>query len=397
LSQAASIAPALPEPAGAEFEFPRARRGVAEALFEEGYLFDFFQAVRLLERLQPSRQPVGRIARPSAEAVRFCALPAVVFPASAIYDISRPTADAPQPVMTVTFLGLFGPSGVLPRHYSELIVRQEREVRGPERYALRDWLDLFNHRLIALFYRAWEKYRFYIPFERGEFRKIDADTFTRSVFSLVGLGFPALRNRLRVAVPAPATPDGRENVLARIDDLSLLHYAGFFARRVRCAVSLEALLHDYFGIQVRLVQFVGQWLLIDRSEQTRLDAASALGQNAVAGERVWDVQGKVRVRLGPLSLERFQDFLPDRTPVPQRKAFFLLCHLVRLYIGPHLDFDVQLVLRAADVSSCRLGQGGPGACLGWNTWVACGTFTHDADDPILTCNPCVWLDGPPTP
>jgi type VI secretion system protein ImpH len=387
----------LAVPPGSEFVFPSAG-GVADRLFEEPYLFDFFQAVRLLERMQPSRQPVGRVARPAAEVVRFRALPAVMFPASALYDLARPTAGVPHPVMTVTFLGLFGPSGVLPRHYSELILRQDREVRGPERYALRDWLDLFNHRLIALFYRAWEKYRFYIPFERGEYRNAEADTFTRGLFSLVGLGFPALRHRLRVAVPAPAVPHGREQVLARIDDLALLHYAGFFARRIRCAVSLEALLNDYFGVEVRLLQFVGQWLLIDRTEQTQLDGASALGTNAVAGERVWDVQGKVRIRLGPLPLARFQEFLPDPAPVPQCKAFFLLCHLVRLYIGPHLDFDVQLVLRAADVSSCRLGQGGgPGAFLGWNTWVASGAFTHDADDPILTCNPCVWLDGQPTP
>src|SRR5262249_36542598 len=156
--------------------------------------------------------------------------------------------------MTVAFLGLTGPSGVLPRHYTELLLRMEREANGSEKRALRAWLDLFNHRLISLFYRAWEKYRFYVAYERGEHAGREPDAFTQVLFSLAGLGVPKLRGRLRVV-----TPEGPgERTVARIDDLALLHYSGYLAQRPRCATSLEALLGDYFGLAVRVEQFRGQ-------------------------------------------------------------------------------------------------------------------------------------------
>jgi type VI secretion system protein ImpH len=104
----------------------------------------------------------------------------------------------------------------------------------------------------------------------------------------------------------------------------------------------------------------------------------------VAGERVWDVQGMVRLRLGPLRREQFDALLPDRSPIAARKAFFLLCHLARLYVGPELDFDVQLVLRAADVPACQLADdGGLGPRLGWNTWLCSGPRDRDADDAVF--------------
>jgi type VI secretion system protein ImpH len=368
---------------------------VGERLFAEGYAFDFFQAVRVLERLDPGRRPVGRAGPPHAEVVRFRARLSLSFPPSAVYEVEPPTSALPAPAMTVAFMGLTGPSGVLPRHYTELLLRVEREAKGAEKHALRAWLDLFNHRLISLFYRAWEKYRFYVAYERGEHAGREPDAFTRCLFSLVGLGTPALRDRLRVVVPAGADGRPRERVLARVDDLALLHYSGFFAHRPRCAVSLEALLRDYFGLDVRVRQFQGQWLRLGAANQSRLGGPAArLGVDAVAGDRVWDVQGKVRLRLGPLRYARFDEFLPDRAPVPARKALFLLTHLVRLYVGPELDFDVQLVLKAEDVPACRLG-GGAAAHLGWNTWSLSGPAARDAEDAVFECAEVVRVGAAP--
>ena len=123
---------------------------------------------------------------------------------------------------------------------------------------------------------------------------------------------------------------------------------------------------------------------------------TALGVSAVAGERVWDVEGKFRVRLGPLSLATFLAFLPDPDPVPERKAFFVLSHLIRLYVGPELDFDIQLVLRAAEVPPCRLGTDQPTARLGWNTWFGwLGTTPRDrdADEAVFEGAEVVRLGG----
>jgi type VI secretion system protein ImpH len=375
-----------------------AERSVEERLFEEGAAFDFFQAVRLLERWSPARQPVGRNGPLAAEIVRFGAHLSLSFPASrGIFEIQRPATPNSAALMAVTFMGLTGPRGELPDHYTELLLRLERDGKGPERRALRDWLDLFNHRFLSLFYRAWEKYRFWRGYERGEHDRTEPDPFTRALFSFVGVEPLPLRRRLRVSCRVDDAGDRAEKVLARIDDLALLHYGGFLAQRVRCALSLQVLLEDYFQIAVRIEQFRGRWLSLDVSSQSRMGAIrgnNGLGLDIVAGERVWEVQGKFRVRLGPLRYADFVQFIPDRKLIPQRKAFFLLVHLVRLYAGPEFDFDVQLVLRKEDVPACQLtDKDGLGPRLGWNTWVRGQPAARDADDAAFAGEEIVFLDS----
>jgi type VI secretion system protein ImpH len=366
-------------------------------LFEEGYRFDFFQAVRLLQRLEPGRARVGRGGPPQAEAVRFRARISLSFPPSSIYEVRKATTSLPVPVMVQAFMGLTGPSGVLPRHYTELLYRIEREIRTPEKHALRDWLDLFNHRLVSLFYRAWEKYRFFIPFERGEYEGPEPDPFTQSLYSLIGLGPRPLRGRLRVVARDGVDEDGepRGRVLARIEDLVLLHFGGLLGHRPRCAVGLEAMVQDDFQVPTRIDQFQGQWLRLEPSSRTSLEGDrgnNQLGTSAVAGDRIWDRQNQFRVRLGPMGYAQFTEFLPDREPVVARKAFFLLVHLVRLYAEPTLDFEVQLVLKAEEVPECRLtGDGTFGARLAWNTWLLTRPPEADAEDVVLRGEEVVHL------
>lgn len=374
-------------PVAAAGEGPARRLPTLEELLfssDGGPSFTFHQAVRVLERLAPSRKPIGRAGPPRAEAVRFRAHLSTDFPPSDIFEVQRPTTEVPLPVMVVAFMGLTGPSGALPRHYTEELIRLQRDEKGEWRSALREFFDLFNHRLISLHYRAWEKYRFPMAYERGDFDGREPDPFALAVFSFVGVAPAPLRGRLRVFTPAEEAGELRERPLAKVDDLALLYYSGFLAHRARCAVSLEALLHDYFGLPVRLDQFQGQWLRLAPGDQTCLGKANAaLGMDTVAGERVWDVQSKIRLRLGPLSYRDFDAFLPDRTPVVPRKAFFLLCHLVRFYVGPELDYEVQLVLRAPEVPRCQLAAGPPGPRLGWNTWCLSGPARRDAEDAVF--------------
>lgn len=347
----------------------RTSDSLTDQLFREPYRFDFFQAVRILEALGQERRkaggpaagmPVGRDFAPEKEAARFRALPSRSFPAgtvSSLKDVSESSdTSASAPEMTVPFMGLVGPGGVLPDHYTDLLVRRLRM----KDHALRDFLDLFNHRSVSLFYRAWLKYRFQFNYKQSPGSE---DTFALALRCLTGMGSDHMTER---------TP---------VSDETFLYYSGRFASRARPADGLADLLSDYFGVPVSVEQFRGHWLALAEEERTVLPSGpersgyyNRLGVDSILGERVWDVQSRFRLRIGPLGRAAFDALLP------RGEALQELCAITRTYVGPELDFDVQLVLAGAEVGACRLqGPGVEGAALGWNSWLA-GSRDSDADD-----------------
>jgi type VI secretion system protein ImpH len=357
--------------------------GLSEHLLREPYRFNFFQAVRLLERWQRERagpggaeprQPVGRDKLPDQEVVRFRAQPALSFPAGAVSQVRQPprretpaNGETPPLELAVSFLGLTGPSGVLPYHYTSLLVRRLRD----KDQSLRDWLDLFNHRLISLFYRAWEKYRLPFAYERSRLDGAgDPDPITRALYCLVGLGTGGLRDRLD------------------IDDEAFLFYAGHFAHAPNSAVCLEGLLADYFEMPIRVEQAQGQWLCLDVDDRSLMPGPGLpkgrncqLGLNLTVGERVWDVQSKFRLRIGPLTYAQF------RRLMPKGDGLRPLCQLTRTYVGLEFDFDVQLILEGEEVPWCRLsGDGADPPYLGLNTWVRCQAFSRPVADAVFFIN-----------
>ena len=187
-------------------ESGRTDPSVAEVLLEEGYRFDFFEAVRVLERVFPHRHAVGRDANPVQEVVRFRSRLSLAFPPSAIHGVTEVDGGDRPVEMTVAFMGLTGPSGVLPRHYTELLLERTRRKDN----TLRDFLDLFNHRVISLFYRAWEKYRFPIGYERAVAQQHDDDDFSLNIFDLIGMGTKGMRGRLEVGDEVDAQTEAAE-------------------------------------------------------------------------------------------------------------------------------------------------------------------------------------------
>ncbi|QGJ71941.1 Type VI secretion system baseplate subunit TssG [Planctomycetales bacterium 10988] len=372
-------------------------------LFQEPFTFDFFQAIRLLQRWETSRRPIGFSTPPDEEAVRFMCHLSLDFPASTLQSLKKkgkgPTSDPSihleMPRMEVNFMGMVGPNGVLPQHYTEAVMDQIRDSRTEERYALRDWLDLFSHRMISLFYRSWEKYRFDLLYERDEYDHEDPDPFSQAVYSLMGLGTPRVRKRLRIAIPQPEDLEEPERKLASIHDVELFYYAGLLSSRRRSAIGLQNLMTDYFRQEVEVLQFQGQWLSLDEEHQSRLGLASGnsvLGESMILGSRVWDIQSKVRLRMGPLNYKEFTEYFPDKTRQEKRKKFFLFVHLARLYLGPEFDFDLQLLLKAKEVPQCQLvNDPGLGPHLGWNTWLLSKAPEHDVEDAVFDGNEVVHL------
>jgi type VI secretion system protein ImpH len=355
----------------------RERPGVSRTLFESPYRFDFYQAVRLLEYRRRERRggspgPVGSVGHDEAggELVQFRARVSLSFPAGALSDLRDPAATgdpaAPSaPEMSVTFFGLTGPSGVLPRHYTELLVQRVREKDS----SLRDFLDIFNHRLIALFYRAWAKYRLPIGYERAQLDDParTPDPVTRGLFGLVGLGTTGLRDRLEVI------------------DEAFVFYGGHFSHFPRSATGLECALEDYLAMPVRLRQCQGQWLTLEPEDQARLPGAAfplgrnnQLGVDLVIGARVWDVQSQFRVRIGPLTWRQFRALMPNGA------ALRPLCQFTRTYVGLALEFDIQPVLHPDEVRGAKLSADpDDGPYLGWNTWMPARTRDRPADDAIF--------------
>jgi type VI secretion system protein ImpH len=338
---------------------------VEDALFERGYEFEFFQAVRLLSRVFPRRRAVGTAAKPVEEIARFGvqrSIQAMVFPASAIDNIEK-IAGSPDPAaMTIAFLGLTGTQGVLPLCYTEHMVA--RAGAKPADDTLAAFLDLFNHRLISLFYRAWEKHRPPVLYELGAIRGQQPDPFTQNLFDLIGMGTEGLRGRMGVR------------------DESLLLYAGLLAQRPHSAAALRGILQDYFGVAIEIDQCLGSWYELEEVDRCYLAPAeerSQLGVGTFIGAEVWDQQARFRVRVGPLSLKGFTEFLPEG-PVMAK-----LVELTRYIAGNAMVFDVQVFLKADHVPLCQLSDEGAAAPrLGWMSWLRTDEFTEAAGDAVST-------------
>jgi type VI secretion system protein ImpH len=326
-------------------------RSVDETLFRDGHRFDFYQAVRLLEILRPKRTPVGETADGSGEIVRFKSKVGLDFPATDVDEV-RSTRESDQPEMVVNFMGIAGVHGPMPNPITELIV--DRVFRKDT--AFRDFLDIFNHRLLSLMYRVRKTHRLGVDTRRPEDRP-----FARYLFSLIGLGTKNLKDRMGVK------------------DRALLYYSGILAMKPRSGTGLETLLADYFKVRVRLKPLTGQWHRLEADQITvlgRNGRNQRLGQTAVIGTRVWDQQGRFTLVVGPLKIREFTEFLPTG------ERFRPLSELTRFYAGRELDFDVRLQLRAEEVPASRLGTP-EGPRLGWTAWLRTGTHGSDLAEVVL--------------
>lgn len=359
----------------------RTHPALSVRLHEQAQRFEFSQLVRLVELAAAQgawpevsgRDPLGFEPPVRREALRLRAHAALTFPDTEVVSLTLPDAgdgagDDPrmprQPHAEVGFMGLTGPQGVLPTHYTTRLI--ERQFRGDP--ALRDFLDLFNHRILSLFFRAGEKYRFGHAYVRAHRHAIpERDVFTLALRALVGLATPGLQ--------------GRHD----FDDEVFCHYGGHFSQRRPSADALQALLRDYFQVPLRVEQYVGHWLSLSPDDRTRLGAPpessthgrgqfSRLGRGVVLGGRVWDVNGKFRLRIGPLDRETFDAFLPGADRLVR------LVMMTRTFVRADLAFEVQLVLRQEEVPDLQLGTPGS-ARLGYNTWLAGRSRLHDGDEP----------------
>jgi type VI secretion system protein ImpH len=311
------------------------------------YRYDFYQALRRLECLYDGKPRWGQALRPVDEPVRLGQDPDLSFAPAPLASFEA--RDGQTPRLQVRLFGLFGPNGPLPIHLTEY-ARERLHHAGDPTFSR--FLDMFHHRFLALFYRAWAQAQPHVNRDRPK-----EDRFTTYVGAFVGMSATAFRER-------DALPD-----------LAKFFHVGSLIRQVRNSGGLMSILQHFFRVPVQIEEFVGNWLFLRAGERTSLSSdRAALGSGAVIGSRVWDRQHKFRIRLGPLTLDQYESFLPGGAPL--RK----LVDWVRMYLCFELDWDVHLVLKQNEVPSLMLGAG---QRLGWTTWLGRRRSNTHADDLCL--------------
>ncbi len=320
------------------------------ALRHPAHEWEFHPLVRhLVERLRPRVRP-GEPGRPEEERVRFITNTSLGFPASEVESVewSGPEGEE-RATVCVNFMGLHGQASPLPLCYPQELLW---DLKEPEGQRVRDFLDLFNHRMVSLLFRAREKYRHAQRFDRH-----GRDEFTVRALALAGLDDEEVRAATGARLP------------------QILRGLGVLANRHRSASGLEDMLRASFpGVGVRVQSCVARRVAIPddqrlylqaprRTAPRRGDALTGLGRDTCVGTTRVDSSSAFRVALGPMDYAEFRRFLPGEPD------FDALGRLTRLYVQEPLDFDVELHLRSAQRPAQRLAPE-EGLRLGQTSWIS---------------------------
>ncbi|MGI4831083.1 MAG: type VI secretion system baseplate subunit TssG [Janthinobacterium lividum] len=326
---------------------------VAELLEKEPYRTEFFQAVRLLQRIEGERGAVGYFIAPNQEAVRFSSLPTLSFPPSQLHSLER--GPDGQMRLVVQFMGSVAAISSLPHTYTEYLLGLLRDKDT----GMADFLDVFNHRMISLFYRGWEKHRFFLGFEQG-----GRDTLSPRLRDLLGLGTEGLEER------------------TVLPDRAYLAYTGLLGRHTRSAATLQQLLEDFFALPVRVEQFAGTWRRLPADDLTVFSdqprASERLGMATVVGSEIWDQHGRIRLVLGPMPLPTYLSFLPGNAAYRDLESW------MRFYTSGQYETEVQLILEREQAPACVLGlTGQERPRLGFVSWLKTRPLPRDPGDALF--------------
>lgn len=296
-----------------------------ERLAKAAYRFEFHATMRRLEALFPELPRLGEAVRPSDEPVRVGQEATLSFAPSELSGFTQGEQGSPSQ-MTVGFLGLMGPNGPLPLHFTEYARQRIRHVGDR---TLTAFFNLFNHRMLLLFHRAWSQVEPTVMQDRPKARR-----FETYLGSLMGIGLSEFQDR------------------GTVPDHVMLQYVGWFANPVRSAEGLRAILSDYFEVPVAIEEFQGEWLELPMESRLQIGGppeVCALGRGTILGRRAYAVQSRFRVVFGPLSAQTYARFLPGSVSLTRVKDF------VRAYAGDELAWDLRLKLREDATSQIRLG------------------------------------------
>jgi type VI secretion system protein ImpH len=324
------------------------KASIISALPKEADQFEFHAIVKLLENIQKEATPLGEGVDPLEEPLRLQARVTQEFPSTEIHQLLMPDDKKVSPLLTTNFLGIAGNNGPLPDPYTNHII--QRSLKGDN--ALRDFLDIFNHRILSLLHRIRKKFWVGVSVSAPE-----TTLLGKCLRSLLGLALPQTQNRLG------------------IPDRSLTYYAGLLWQKPRSAQGLEVLLREFFKTPARVYPLQGKWVQVPLHQQSILGAQHhALGQSSFIGPRYWDQSAYFKVSLGPMPLSTYIDFLKVGPSFQELKT------LIAYYAGKDQDFRLNLRVKGNEVPKARLGHG---VALGWTSWLNRGNDNKQDDGQCL--------------
>ncbi|HKJ17009.1 MAG TPA: type VI secretion system baseplate subunit TssG [Xanthomonadales bacterium] len=307
-----------------------------QSMQDAPYRYGFFSAVRRINCAFPDQSRTGLAFRPEDDPIRFGQPPYMSFAPSTLNAVDFEGPDG-KPRISQLFIGLFGPNGPLPLHLTEHARHRQRHARDSANVG---FADAFHHRIVSLFYRAWAQGKPTVQADRQ-----DQDRFAFYISALAGYG-------METAEDADSMPRSAK-----------LHFTGHLSSLPRHAVGLASIVQNHFRVPAKIVEFVAHWLTIPERDRLQLGTdprVGSLGMNTVLGDRVWQRQDKFQIRLGPLTLQQYEDFLPTG------RLFKQLVDTVRNYLGLELMWELQPVLKKEEKPVTCLGKQGE---LGWTSWL----------------------------
>ena len=329
---------------------------IEKKLFEtdQSNTWNFFLLLRHIDHMQNSNdrknhQKIGYTQHPKDEWVRFTQEATLAFPPTQVAKFF-PAKEGEYPKLSIFCFGLLGCNGPMPLHFTEYVFNR---VKHHKDHALKNFIDLFHHRMISMYYRAWAVNQQTVSFEWND------DPIGKYIGSLFGRGTK------------------HANTLDAVPRAARLYYSGRLTHPTMNAEGLCAILSDYFGVPVHIEQFVGQWLTIPKENRWVMGASKetgSLGKNCIVGKRVWDCQHKFRMILGPMKLSVYSRVLPGNT------GFDLLKAWIKSYVGLLFDWEIQLILLAEEVPKLKADNS---IQLGYTSWLRTKKYRVNAGDLFL--------------
>lgn len=257
-------------------------------------------------------------------------------------------------------LGIWGPQGPMPLHMSESAYTR---IESQHDSTLTDFADIFHHRALSLFYRAWAASQSTASLDRPA-----EERFTFYIGSLIG-------------------DDPQDSANLHPSTHARYAAASHLAREARNPEGLARALSFYFGVEVEVEEFVPSWIPLEPANRSVLGMPSpcaALGEQATLGQSIPDCQHRFRLVMGPLSLDQYLRLTPHGDDLPT------LVDWVRTFVGHEFDWELKLLIEPRAAPCARMLAEHR---LGYSTWL--GQASTDAPVVGMVFEPDHYRDRGP--